>query len=254
MIPITAIILAKNEEHTLPRVLASVAFCAERLVVDDNSMDKTKEIAMKQGARVLTHTLNGDFSAQRTYAAEQATENWVLFLDADEVLSDTLQKELQDIFSSEKKPEASAMRLRRRDFFWRSELKHGETKKARTHGFVRLARKGTGTWHGTVHEELHVDGTIQELSGYINHYPHPTISAFLTDINKYSTIRAHELTQKKHPWTLAELILFPLGKFLQTYVWKQGFRDGLAGFVYSFLMSFHSFLVRAKHYQYTSIT
>lgn len=238
---ITAIILAKNEEKSIGKAIKSVSFCDEILVVDDESTDSTVLRSKESGAIVLTHALQGDFSEQRNWVMIHAKNDWVLFIDADETVSEELKEELIKNTLS-----YSSYFISRRDYFWNTELKHGETLKARTDGIIRFMKKGSGTWKGVVHEEYIPTEPVGKLGGFLNHYSHNTLSSFITDINNYSSLRAHELKKKGKKVSSIELILFPFGKFIYTYFLLGGFLDGPAGFVYSFIMSFHSFLVRAK--------
>ena len=120
-------------------------------------------------------------------------------------------------------------------------------------GIIRLIKKGSGKWFGKVHEEFRSDGQIGRLDSFLNHYPHPTVKEFLKEINFYSTLRARELRDQGEQASIWKVIFFPFTKFVLTYFIKLGLLDGPAGFAYAFFMSFHSFLVRAKLYQYTKI-
>ncbi len=245
---ITAIILAQNEEHQIQEAIRSVSFCEEILVIDDISTDKTLEIAKRTGAKVISHESFGDFASQRNFALRCATYDWVLFLDADERISDTLKKELNStLFLNESK---NSYFIKRRDFFWGKELKWGETYKARNTGLIRLIHKNKGSFKYSVHERFISDGLTGRLNGYINHFPHQTIKEFVLHINRYSSLRAQELFNQRVSPRFFPIIYFPLGKFIFTYFVLLGFLDGPQGFVYSFLMSFHSFLVRTKLYFY----
>lgn len=104
-----------------------------------------------------------------------------------------------------------------------------------------------------MHEEFVCQGLVGRLESLLNHYPHPTVKDFLKEINYYSTLRAKELLEQRKSANIFSIIFYPLGKFVFTYFLKLGFLDGPAGFGYAFMMSFHSFLVRAKLYQYTKI-
>lgn len=242
---LTAIILAKNEESRIKEAIHTVSFCDDILVVDDESTDKTNEIVKKAGARFLTHPKNNEFAGQRNWAMEQAKYNWILFIDADEVVSEDLRAEIEHILK-QKQSEITSYFIPRRDFFWNHEMKYGETKKARTTGIVRLMEKGSGIWVGSVHEVFLPAGKTGTLKGYINHTSHTSLADFIEDVNVYSTMRAEELQKQGKRATVFELIFYPFGKFIYTYFLLGGFLDGAAGFVYSFVMSFHSFLVRAK--------
>lgn len=242
---ITAILLAKNEESRINDAIRTVSFCDDILVVDDESTDKTSEIVNKAGARLMIHPKQNEFAGQRNWAMEQAKHDWILFIDADEIISEELHKEIVHVIK-QKQSDITSYFIPRRDFFWNHEMKYGETKKARTTGILRLMKKGSGVWVGSVHEQFLPAGKTDKLTGYINHTSHTSLVDFVEDVNAYSTIRAEELHKQGKQTTVFELVFFPFGKFIYTYFILAGFLDGASGFVYSFVMSFHSFLVRAK--------
>lgn len=259
--PLTAVILTRNEEHIIGRCLATLTFCEEIVVIDDGSTDKTRELAKEKGAKVLKREMQGNFAEQRNYALRQASHDWVFFIDADEEVSKELQNSIVSLFHGyiddrkiEKQFNNLTMEqcycLKRRDFWWGTELKHGETQKVRNQGIIRLVKKDSGRWLGNVHEVFHTAKKVGTLDGYLNHYPHPEIKDFLHDINVYSTLRAKELYGLGKSVNVISLIVYPFSKFVLNYFVYLGFLDGPAGFAYAFLMSFHSFLVRAKLYQY----
>lgn len=251
---ISAIILTKNEEKNLERCLNSLSFADEIIIIDDYSHDKTKELAnrfkKKLNVLFLQKRLEDDFSRQRNFGLKKAKNQWVLFIDADEEISPSLFKEIDSLIPED---EITGYYLKRRDFLWGREVRFGEINKIRNKGILRLVKKGSGRFIGKVHEEFiffKQKEKTKKLSGFINHYPHQTTKEFLQAINDYSTIRAKELFEKGIKPSLLPLILYPLLKFLLTYFLYLGFLDGAAGFVYSLMMSFHSFLVRAKLFQY----
>lgn len=238
---LSAIILSKGEPST-QQAIESVDFADEILVI----LDSNVESKLKYGKRVVVmrHELAGDFSQQRNFAATQAKGDWLLYLDSDEVLTKELQEEIQNV-SNNNSP-TSCLFLKRREFFWGKELRFGEIRDARETGLVRLVKKNSGNWQGRVHEKFVSEHKPSSLKGYIDHFPHPTVSEFLLSVNEYSSARAKELKNNNDLFSVTKMIFYPLGKFLYTYFVKLGFLDGAAGFVYSFMMSFHSFLVRAK--------
>ncbi len=253
--PITAVILTKNEEKNIERCLLSVAFCNDIVLVDDNSTDNTVQVAKKCHARVIERALHGDFANQRNFALTLAREDWILYIDADEVVTPGLKKEIVDAVSPERprRQEIHAFYIKRRDFWWGKELKFGETQKVRNFGIIRLVRRNSGQWMGNVHEIFYTAKHTEMLQSFLNHHPHPSVREFIQDINEYSTLRARELIGHGKKTNIVQIIWFPLGKFILNYVFYFGFLDGARGFAYAFFMSFHSFLVRAKLYQYTQI-
>lgn len=247
---LSGIILARNEEKVIDRCIESLSFCDEILVVDDGSSDETVKRALSKGVRVVSHPLSDDFAAARNFAMKEARGEWLLFVDADEIVTKGLGKEISELI-----PEAGvvAYRLKRRDVWWGKPLRFGEVRKAAEKGIVRLMKKDSGRWRGTVHEEFFADGQVGTCQHYLNHFAHTSINDFISHVNEYSTIRARELQKNGVSSNAATIVLYPLGKFIYTYFFLLGFLDGAGGFVYSFLMSFHSFLVRSKLYQYTKL-
>lgn len=247
---ISAVVLTHNEEKNIENCINALSFCDEIVVLDDSSTDQTIMIAKKLKVKVISRVSNGNFSEQRNFALTEAKGDWILFVDADEIVTNELKKSIGEVF---KKDSPITYYIKRRDFFWGKELIYGETAKARNKGIIRLVRKNSGVWRGLVHEEFIFSGESGILSGFLDHYPHQTLKEFIYDINSYSTIRAKELLQQGKQPNILKIIFYPLGKFLLTYFIYLGFLDGPAGFCYAFMMSFHSFLVRAKVYQYVKI-
>jgi len=257
---ISAIVLTKNEEKNIERCLKSLDFCDEIIVLDDYSEDKTIEIVhkIKVGVgrdrpvyKIYEKKLDNDFAQQRNFGLSKAINDWVLFIDADEEVSEELAKEVRSYVLDDRGKEYNAFYIRRRDYFWGKELQYGEVRQIRQIGLIRLIRKDCGKWMGTVHEVFHTANKVGQINGFLNHYPHPTLKEFINDINYYSSIRAEELFNRGVKTNIFEIIFFPFGKFIYNYFLNFGFLDGPAGFTYAFMMSFHSFLVRAKLYQLT---
>lgn len=254
---ISAVVLTKNEQNHIEDCLNSLDFLDEIIIVDDFSSDETlkriEEINKnkKIKIKVFRRHLNNDFARQRNFGLKNVKGEWVLFIDADEVISLELRKKLIDFKNKEIEEKIGAFYIKRRDFFWGREVKHGEVRKIRKMGLIRLVRKNFGYWKGKVHEEFKPLNTqTGRLKAFINHYPHQTIKDFLKKINFYSTLKAKELYEQRKKPNLFKLLFYPFGKFILSYFIYLGFLDGPAGFVYSFMMSFHSFLVRVKLFQY----
>ncbi|QQG43818.1 MAG: glycosyltransferase family 2 protein [Candidatus Roizmanbacteria bacterium] len=249
-IKLSVIILTKNEEKNIERCLNSVRHADEIVVIDDNSEDETVDIAKRYGAKTFQKKL-GDFASQRNFGLDKAQGRWILFIDADEELTTQLVTEINSAINNDNN---DSFFIKRRDFFMGKEIKHGDVKSARERGFIRLVKRGSGKWVGNVHEVYqpnvgaHRDAPL--LKSFINHYPHPTIKEFLSEVNFYSTMRAKELYSSKKTVNIIEIIFVPFAKFFWNYFIRLGVLDGPEGFIYAFFMSFHSFLVRAKLYQY----
>lgn len=252
-IRISAVVLARNEVNNIEKCLFSLHFCDEIIVIDDNSTDNTVEKARKYASRIITRNLNNDFTQQRNFALGEAKGEWILFVDADEEVSYKLEKEI--VSGLEKGTLIKkAYFVPRRDYWWGRELKYGEVLEARRKGFIRLVKRNSGRWMGKVHEKFAINAVVGQFRSHLNHFPHPTLKDFLGEVNHYSTIRANELLAQGKKTSIFEIVSFPLFKFAWNYFIKFGFLDRSAGFAYSFLMSFHSFLVRAKLFQYTKFS
>jgi glycosyltransferase involved in cell wall biosynthesis len=241
---VTAVVLTHNNEARIEDTLKGLSWCSEIIVVDDESEDKTKEIASKAGATVLTHSLHGNFAAQRNIGLEAATNEWVLFVDSDECVSPKLAHEIQKVASTSKEV---GYYLKRQDYLYGKPLKFGETASVQ---LLRLGKKGSGMWIRPVHEVWNIPGEHPVLPVPLDHYPHPNITEFLDDINFYSTMNAKEFIRTNRRVTWFEIIFFPLGKFIQNYIIRLGFRDKMPGLLMALFMSFHSFLTRGKVYVY----
>lgn len=247
---ISVVILTKNEETNIVDCLESIAWCDEIIVVDDFSTDRTLQVIKNFNPRVkiFQHELQEDFSAQRNFGLSKAKGEWILFVDADERPSNSLKGEIMDCVSS-KNIEFSGFYIKRRDILWGKELKHGETGNIK---LLRFAKKNTGVWHGRVHEVWKISGNLGNFKMPLLHYPHQTIGNFLREINYYTDLRAKELYDSGIRTNFYKIVLYPKAKFFLNYFLKLGFLDGVEGLVFAIMMSFHSFLVRAKLWAYKS--
>jgi len=244
---LSVVILTKNEQENIEKALKSVLFADEIIIIDDNSIDETLDIAKKYTSNIIKKSVSGNFSNQRNYGIQKSKGEWILFLDADEEVTYELKNEIQLFLKSEMN--YSCVYIKRRDYWWGKELKYGEVQKVYKNGLIRLIKRNSGKWEGLVHEKYLFDGLSLKLNSFIKHYPHPTIRQFIEDINFYSNMRAIELKDNNKKTNVFDISFTPLFKFIDNYFFKLGFLDGVQGFVYSFLMSFHSFLVRAKLYR-----
>ena len=179
---------------------------------------------------------------QRNFGLEKAQGDWVLFLDADERISPDLKKE---IIESIKKTDVNGFYLKRQDFFGGRALRYGETANVR---LLRLGRRGKGKFKRKVHETWEVKGKIEELKNPLLHYPHQTLSDFIDHVNFHSTLHAEALKKEGVKSSLWRIVFYPKAKFIQNYIFRLGFLDGTPGIIVALMMSFHSFLARAKLY------
>lgn len=245
---LSVVILTKNEEENIIDCIESVKFADEIIIIDDYSTDRTVELVEHLAdpkIKIFKYHLENNFSKARNYGLSKASCAWTLFIDADERVGKDLREEiLQELLNSDKH-DIKGYSIPRRDFMWGKMLEHGEVGHMK---LLRLARSEAGKWIGKVHEEWRIEGDIVDLNNFIKHYPHQTVKEFLNDINSYTNLRADELHTQRVRVSWFSIILYPFLKFVVNYFIKQGYKDGLAGFIHAIIMSFHSFLVRSKLY------
>ena len=239
---LSAVVLTRNEERNIARSLESVDFADEMIVIDDNSTDSTRDIAEDLGAKVYTRSLNKNWGEQRNYGLEKARGKWVLFLDADEYITNKLKNEIIQLVGNPLNKD-SGYYLIRKDTLWDKQLKYGESGKKR---LLRLAKISAGKWNRSVHECWKIKGKTRELNGTIVHKPHNSIDTFLRQINTYSEIHAKENSKEGKKSSLIKIVVYPPSKFVYNYVIKLGFLDGSEGFMVAAMMSLHSYLAWSK--------
>ncbi len=239
---ITAVILTNNAEKTIEGCFRSVAFCSERIVIDDQSNDKTVEIARKLKAKVYIRRLNDDFATQRNYGLSKAKNKWVLFVDDDETISSELKKEILRQMGKDLN-QISAFYLKRKDRFLGSWLNYGETNQVR---LIRLAKKKAGQWQGRVHEAWQIKGEIKHLKAPLLHIRDLEIGEFIERLNGYAELYSLELYQQGRKELWFKIFVFPPAKFFYNYFICLGFLDGFPGLAMAWLMSWHSLLVRVR--------
>lgn len=230
---ISAIILSKDEEKNIARCLNSVSWCDEIILIDDYSRDKTVQIAKKYKAKIYKRHLNGNFAAQRNFGLSKAKNKWVLFIDADEVLSGK--------FLPHDKYEGYF--IKRQDYFLGKKMSYSEAGNIK---LLRLGKKGSGIWKRKVHEYWDIKSNVGNIEIFFVHYPHPSLREFIDDINRYSSIHTTENIKEGKQVNLFKIIFYPLAKFVKNYFYNLGFLDGTRGFIMAVFMSFHSFLSWSK--------
>lgn len=240
---LSIIVLTHNDEVRIVDCLENLGFAEELIVVDDNSNDRTVDLVRNYTNQIYVRGLDKNFSNQRNFALNKAHGEWVLFVDSDEIITDKLKKEILECI---KIGSVNGYFIKRIDYIWGEKILHGEAGEV---VLLRLAKKNSGKWHGKVHETWNVKGSTGRLKNPLFHVPHQNVSEFLADIDNYSSLRAEELKEKGSTVSAMQIIAYPFAKFIQNYIFKLGYQDGIPGFIYAVLMSFHSFLVRAKLYQ-----
>ncbi|MBF0121025.1 MAG: glycosyltransferase family 2 protein [Desulfobacterales bacterium] len=240
---LTVAIIAKNEADRISTLLKSASFADEILVIDSGSTDGTQELCKNLGAHVIFNEWQG-YAAQKQFAMEQASSEWVLSLDADEEISEELAKEIKNAITYAKE-DVSAFSMPRLSKYLGQWIRHGGWYPDRK---VRLIRREKGKWEGTIHEKLIVDGKTEKLYAPIFHYTYRGIKDQLVTINSFTEIFAENMGPKSGFWVFWGLIRAFI-KFFECYIYKLGILDGIAGFIIAVNSSWAVFLRYAKAWE-----
>jgi glycosyltransferase involved in cell wall biosynthesis len=241
--PLTAVIITLNEEHNIVRCIRSAAWAREVLVVDSGSTDRTKELAAAEGAKVLQHAWEG-YGQQKNWALRQAPQPWVLFLDADEEVTPALREEITAFVMAGGALGGQTYRgatFPRKTWFLGRWILHGGWYPNR---LVRLAYREGARWtEPAVHEALEVAGPVRAMEADLLHYTFRDVGENVMTNVRFSRLGANVARARGERGSLSRILLKPIGKFLETYVWKLGFLDGFPGFVIS-LNAAHSIFLK----------
>lgn len=238
---ISATIITCNEERNLPRAIESLRCCDEILIVDSGSTDRTVEIAQKFGARVLEANWRG-YAGQKNYASDQAVNDWILSIDADEALSEDLEAEIWQLKKNGAGYDAYTV-PRLAQYLGRWILYSGWYPDRK----IRLFNRARARWVGDyVHESVVSDGRIGQLQGNLLHYTCGSLSEHLKTMDRYTTLAAEELAARKKPIGYRHLLLDPPWTFVKSYLFQRGFLDGLEGLAIAQMAALYTFLKYAK--------
>lgn len=232
---LSAIVIAKNEASRIGTCIASLSWADEIIVVDNQSTDATREIAKKLGATVVSMKEH-DFAKLRNIGKDKAHGEWILYVDADEVVSEELAKEIRSVTYP---PVAYA--IRRRNVYlghpWPFEEK-----------ILRLFhRSALKEWHGKLHESPRVLGDVGELHAPLMHYTHRTLEEMVAKTNEWSAVEATLRLRSGHPpvvwWRFLRVMLTA---FFDSFVKQGGWRAATVGWIESIYQSFSIFITYAK--------
>jgi len=238
---ITAIIITYNEEKNIRRCLESLSWVDEIVVVDSFSQDRTKEIASSFTDKIFDLEWQG-FGKQKEFARTKASYDWVLSIDADEVVPEKLREEIKNIIN--KNNPLDGYYIPRLSNFLGRWIKHGGWYPDYV---LRLFKKDKARFdESLVHEKLILEGKTGFLKNEILHYTDPDISHYLSKMDKYTTLSAQKLLAEGKSVTLFDLLFRPVAIFFKMYLFKSGFLDGWQGFLLASFSSFHVFVKYAK--------
>lgn len=249
MASLSVAVIALNEADRIRACLESVAWADEVVVVDSGSSDKTLEIAREFTDHVLFHPWAG-FAAQKNFALSQCRGDWILSLDADERVSEALQREIVATLAGN--PPVAGFFVPRQNFFQGRWMRHGGLYPDLQ---LRLFRRGRGAFaERAVHESVRVEGPTARLRAPLVHQSYRGIEDFVARANRYSELAARELAARGRGGSSADLLLRPLWRFVRMYVLRGGFLDGRRGFVLAVLYAHYVFIRAVKVRELRSAT
>ena len=236
---ISVIMIVKNEESFLEEALKSVSWADELIIVDGESTDNTIKIAAKYTSRIFVNKWEG-FAAQKKFALNLASNDWVFNLDADERVSDNLKKEINDLDFKK----ADGFKVPRKNYLldrhiascgWDNDYQ------------LRLFRKSKVTvTERLVHEGFEIIGLTEKLKSTLIHLTFVSIERIVSKINTYSSLEAREKFRNTQRVKIHTIILHTLSAFLKDFFPLKGYKDGIYGFVVSLFSGITTLLVYVK--------
>lgn len=235
MSDVTIVVLTKNEEKNIAAVVQNAKkVAAEVLIVDSGSTDKTVPLAEKNGARVVYRAWDNDFSAQRNFALQHVKTEWVLYLDADEIMNAELLASVKNAVEHDKICQYS---IKRKSVALGQELNYGALKP----DFVpRLFKTKNVHWVNKVHEKPVCGDKLKLLNGYVKHYTYNSWEQWLAKFNQYTTIWAEDAFKNKKKSTYLTAFLHAFFGFWQMLIVKKGICDGALGIILCFMHFFYT--------------
>ena len=243
-LPLSVVVLMKNEEKNIEGCLESIySWADEIIVVDDESTDKTVEIAKRFTNRILRRKMENE-GMHRNWAYAQAKNEWVLSLDADEIVSEELKKEISEVLPATK---FHAFDMPLRNYIGKYWVRHSGWYPA---GKLRLFMKSRFKYEEVeVHPRVFLDGETGHLTKDIVHKGYPDFEHFLASLNRQTTLEARKWVQTGRHMSLGRAIWRTLDRFPRVFIRKQGYRDGFIGFMIAFFASLYQIMSYAKYWE-----
>ncbi len=243
-IPLSVVVITKNEEDNIALCLSSVHRWADEIViVDDESTDRTRFIAQDYADKILYRKMDNE-GTHRNWAYAQAKNEWVLSLDADEYATDELKDEILKAIKNEK---FHAYSIPLRNYIGSYWVKYSGWYPA---GKLRLFMKSRFKYEEVgVHPRVFLDGETGHLTKDIVHKGYPDFEHFLGSLNRQTTLEALKWIQTGRKMSLGQAVWRTLDRFPRSLIGKQGYKDGFIGFMIAFFASLYQIMSYAKYWQ-----
>ena len=239
------LILTCNEEENIVSVVQNAKKCTDEvIIIDSGSTDHTVELAEKAGAKVVFRAWTNDFSAQRNFALEQTTADWVLYLDADERLNEELIAKINQIVAAGKMD--SQYTITRKTNAFGKLFNHGVLG---IDHVIRLFPRKTVTWVNKVHEHPECDLPMKQLPGFMEHYTYKDWHEWEGKLCLYTTIWAEDSYKKGKRISMSSIFGHSIGAFFKMFILNRGFLDGGMGTCLCFAHAFYTMLKYLKLYE-----
>ncbi len=247
---VSAVVLTKNEEGNIGPCLSTLQWVDEIIVVDSQSTDNTVAHARSLTGRVYVEPWRG-FGPQKNFGMDQASGKWILIIDADERVTEELQKEILAVIASVKGRSVVGFRIPRRNYFYGSWMKNGGMFPDYQ---IRLFMKHVGRYDDTLlHENLIIPGNLETLHSPLDHHSILSIAHHVRKMQHYTSLAAMEKLKKIQSVSSLTLMSHHLVIFFKTFILKSGWKDGLPGFVAALFAAMHTFVKYAKAYEILEI-
>lgn len=241
-VPISVVIITKNEEANIADCLESASWADELVVLDDDSSDGTAGIAKRYTDKVFSRKMDIE-GAHRNYAYSLAKNEWVLSLDADERVSQELAEELLVLFKTTPKDKAYSIPIR--TFIGKRWIRYGGWYPAPK---VRLFEKVSFKYEeAEVHPRVFIQGSCGRLTKDIIHYSYRDFHDFFVSLNNQTTLEAKKWFKEKRKIGFSKMCRKFVDRFLKSYILKKGYRDGLLGLVVSYSGGLYQFMSYVKY-------
>lgn len=243
---LSVFIIAFNEERIIEECLKKLNWVDEIIVVDSGSTDRTVEICEKYRAKVIYKKFEG-FGQQKQFALDQTTNDWVLSLDADEVLTDELIAEMKSSIQSESH-DYDGFYIKSRMVFFGKVFNYGNES---NRNILRMFNKIKGEFCMTsVHEEIVVTGKTKILKGHCLHYSYASLQAYVAKLNQYTQLGAANKFAKNKKYSVFSIVIKTKFEFIKKYLIELNFLNGSSGFYWSLLSSYSTFIKCMKTNEY----
>lgn len=247
-LPLSVVIVARNEAANLPRCLASVqGWTAEIIIALNDTTDDSAAIAHQYGAAVHTLTWQG-YRNTKNAALALASQTWALCLDADEEISAALRASLTIFFSDGSTTRFVGARFPRKVWFIDRWITHGDWYPDLS---LRLINRTKSHWGGDafVHEKMECDGPVATLRGDLHHYSFPSLASHVAKINPFADLFVRQQQARGRKFSLGAAVTRPAWRFFRAYILKLGCLDGFPGFYIAWATAFGAFVRYSRLYE-----